>query len=219
MNIEGVGPALVQQLLDEELIKDVADLYYLAQDELIELDRMGEKSSQNVIDALTESKDNSLAQVLFGLGIRHVGSRVAEVLAQNYNHIDKIIETPEEELIEIDEIGSTIAQSIVAYFKQEQNLRIIEKLKEAGVNFTSEVIERNSSLDGKRFVLTGKLNQFTRKEAKGRIKELGGRVTSSVSSKTDYLVVGDNPGSKYDKAQELGIKILDETEFKKLIEE
>ncbi|WP_018249230.1 NAD-dependent DNA ligase LigA [Orenia marismortui] len=217
MNIEGVGPSLIQQLLDNDLIQDVADLYYLKKEELMNLDRMGEKSSQNVIAALEKSKDNSLAQLIFGLGIRHVGSRVGQVLAQNYKDIDAIAQADEEELSAINEIGPKIAQSIVSYFDQEQNLNIIKKLKEAGVNLESQTSNIEKTLEAKKIVVTGKLEDFTRKEAKTAITNLGGRVTSSVSKNTDYLVVGENPGSKYDKAQEIGVSILNEAEFKDLI--
>ena len=217
MNIDGIGPALVDQLLDEKLVEDVADLYYLEQEQLMALERMAEKSSQNVLDALENSKDNSLAQVLYGLGIRYVGSRVAQVLAQNFADIDQIIAAQREKLEAIDEIGPKIAEMIVTYFAEEQNLAIIEKLNEAGVNFESEVQEKEATLEGNKFVLTGSLDDFTRKEAKAAITKLGGRVTSSVSGATDYLVVGDNPGSKYDQAQELGTTILDEEDFKEMI--
>ncbi|WP_027339384.1 NAD-dependent DNA ligase LigA [Halonatronum saccharophilum] len=218
MNIEGVGPALIEQLLENKLISDIGDLYSLKKEELMNLDRMGEKSSQNVLDALKRSKDNSLAQVLFGLGIRHVGSRVAQVLAQNYDSIDKVAQAGEEELGEINEIGPKIAQSIVSYFSQEQNLKIIKKLKEAGVNLEPESLELSNTLEGKKFVVTGTLEEFTRKDAKEAITKLGGRVTSSVSKNTDYVVVGENPGSKYEKAQELGIEILDEKGFRDIID-
>ncbi|MCK8828369.1 NAD-dependent DNA ligase LigA [Natroniella acetigena] len=218
MNIEGVGPALIDQLLENDLVEDVADLYYLKQEQLAALERMGQKSSQNVIIAIEESKNNKLSRLLFGLGIRHVGSRVAQVLATNYQQLDQLITATVEELMEIDEIGPKIAQSIVAYFKQEQNLEIIEKLRQAGVNLEADFKQKEASLEGKKFVLTGKLADFTRSEAKGAITELGGRVTSSVSGQTDYLVVGDNPGSKYDKAQKLGVEILNEEDFKDLID-
>jgi DNA ligase (NAD+) len=218
MNIEGVGPALIDQLLTEELVTDVADLYYLEQEELMALDRMAEKSSQNVLSALENSKDNSLAQVIYGLGIRYVGSRVAQVLAQNFADIDEIIAADEEDLVGVDEIGPKIAEMVRTYFSEEQNLEIIEKLKAAGINFESEVQEREAALEGKKFVLTGSLDDFTRKEATAEITKLGGRVTSSISGATDYLVVGANPGSKYDQAQELETTILNEEEFKEIIE-
>ncbi|GAB6100006.1 NAD-dependent DNA ligase LigA [Halanaerocella petrolearia] len=218
MNIEGVGPALVEQLLDNNLVTDIADLYYLEKEELVELDRMGDKSSQNVLTALENSKDNTLQQVLYGLGIKYVGSRVAQVLAQNFSNIDEIIEANKEDLEKIPEVGPKIAQSIVTYFSQEQNLGIIAKLKETGVNFNSQVEEVEQKLEGKKFVLTGRLKDFTRQEAKETITDLGGRVTSSVSGATDYLIVGENPGSKYDQAQKLGTTILTEEEFKEKIE-
>ena len=217
LNIDGIGPALIDQLLEQDLVSDVADLYYLKQEDLIDLERMGEKSSQNVIDALENSKDNTLAQVLYGLGIRYVGSRVAQVLAQNFAGIDEIIAAIAEELEAIDEIGPKIAEMIVTYFSEEQNLEIIDKLKKAGLNFESQSNQQEAVLEGTKFVLTGSLDDFTRKEAKGKISQLGGRVTSSISGATDYLVVGSNPGSKYDKAQELGTTILTEEKFKEVI--
>ncbi len=217
MNIEGVGPALVEQLLAEDLVSDVADLYYLEKEELMQLDRMGDKSSQNVLDALEGSKDNGLAQVIYGLGIRFVGSRVGEVLARNFNQIDEIIAAGKEELVAIDEIGPKIAESIITYFEQERNLEIIDKLKQVGVNFTSQQETVEQTLADQRFVFTGSLDDFTRSEAKEAVASLGGRATSSVSGKTDYLVAGSNPGSKYDQAQELGVTILDEAEFKQLL--
>ena len=217
MNIDGVGPALVEQLLEKELVSDVADLYYLEKEQLVQLERMAEKSSQNVLEAIEDSKDNGLAQVLYGLGIRFVGSRVAEVLAQNFAHIDEIVGANKEELTAIDEIGPKIAESIVTYFEQKRNLEIIKKFKEAGVDFSSQQEIKEQSLADKKFVFTGALDDFTRSEAKEEITSRGGRVTSSVSGATDYLVVGDNPGSKYDKAQELGTEILEEEEFKELL--
>ncbi|GAB6138124.1 NAD-dependent DNA ligase LigA [Halanaerobaculum tunisiense] len=217
MNIEGVGPALVEQLLDQELVTNLADLYYLDQEDLVDLDRMGAKSSQNVLTALENSKDNSLQQVLYGLGIRYVGSRVAQILAEEFADLDQIIAASKEELEQIPEIGPQIAQSITTYFAQEQNLEMLEQLKQAGVNFTSQVEKSAQTLEGEKFVLTGKLEDFTRQEATEAITDLGGRVTSSVSGATDYLVVGENPGSKYDQAQEEGTTILNEEEFKRMI--
>ncbi|WP_408955629.1 NAD-dependent DNA ligase LigA [Natroniella sp. ANB-PHB2] len=219
MNIEGLGESLVKKLLENGLIADLADLYYLHQKELVELERMGQKSSQNLLDAIEKSKDNSLARLLFGLGIHHVGSEVARNLAENFSDLDEIMEATKKELMAIDGVGPKIAQSIVTYFSQQESLEIIKKLRQAGVNLESRQAEQDDLLEEKKFVLTGKLADFTRSEAKGVITELGGKVTSSVSGQTDYLVVGDNPGSKYQQAQDLGVEILSEEEFKEIIED
>ncbi|MCK8816065.1 NAD-dependent DNA ligase LigA [Natroniella sulfidigena] len=217
MNIEGLGESLVEKLLENGLIADLADLYYLDQKDLVELERMGQKSSQNLLDAIEKSKENSLSRLLFGLGIHHVGSEVARNLAKNFSNLDEIIEADQEELTAIDGVGPKIAQSIISYFSQQENLEIIKKLRQAGVNLEAKTVKQDDLLEGKKFVLTGKLADFTRAEAKREVTELGGRVTGSVSGQTDYLVVGENPGSKYDKAQKLGVEILSEEEFKNIV--
>ncbi len=218
MNIEGVGPALVEQLIANDLVANIADLYFLEQDDLIELERMGQKSSTNVIQAIAASKDNPLDKLIYGLGIRYVGGRVAQILTAEYDNIKELIAASEEELVEIDEVGPRIAQSINNYFAEEQNLKIIEQLRQAGVNLSkAESTTVEKTLADLRFVLTGALDSYTRKEASEIIEKRGGRVTSAVSGKTDYLLAGSNPGSKYDKAQELGVEILTEEEFEQII--
>ncbi|ADQ15253.1 NAD-dependent DNA ligase LigA [Halanaerobium hydrogeniformans] len=219
MNIEGVGPALVDQLLENDLIDDYGDLYFLKKHHLQNLERMGEKSSQNVIDAIKQSKDREFFRVIYALGIRHVGLGAARTLSDNYSSISQLMEASNEELEEIDEIGPVIADSIIDFFAEKQNRDLISRLRQAGINLSREnTEEKEKFLEGLKFVFTGSLNDFTRSEVKDLVEKAGGRSVSSVSSKTDYLVIGDNPGSKYQKAQELGIKILSESEFKELLE-
>jgi DNA ligase (NAD+) len=219
MNIEGIGPALIEQLLENNLIEDYADLYFLKQSHLKDLERMGEKSSQNVIEAIEASKEREFLRVLYALGIRHVGIGAARILAKNFDSIEKIKEASAEELEEINEIGPVIAESIVVFFQERHNRDILSRLKQAGIRLKKENHQENEKfLDGFKFVFTGSLNNYTRAEVKDLVEKAGGRAVSSVSSKTDYLVIGDNPGSKYDKAQELGVEILSEAEFKEMIE-
>lgn len=209
MDING-GPATASLLLEAGLIKDVGDFYYLTQEQLLGLERFREKSSQNLLASIEESKNKSLGQLLFALGIRHVGVRTGKLLADNLGSLDKIMEASVEEITGVPEIGAKMAESIKAFFAQEQNLRIIEKLKAAGVNMESKEQKKDTTLAGKTFVITGTLPDLSRKEAQGLIEERGGKVSSSVSKKTDYVVAGVEPGSKYEKAVSLGIAILDE---------
>ncbi len=221
MNIEGVGPALVDQLLENNLIEDYADLYFLKVDHLKQLERMGEKSADNVIEALENSKDQPFFRVLFALGIRHVGLGGARLLTDNYSSLDEIAGANREELESIDEIGPATAESIVNFFTEPQNKDLITRLKQAGVKLekdSSEEVEEAKFLADKRFVFTGSLQEYTRSEIKDIVEQAGGRATSTVSSKTDYLVVGENPGSKLAKAQELEVKILTEAEFKEMFD-
>jgi len=219
MDIEGLGPAIISQLLDNNIIKDSADLYYLQYDQLINLERMGDKSVNNLLNAIEESKQRDLDRLVFALGIRLVGSRAAQLIARHFKSLDKIMNARKEDFLVIDEIGEKIAESIVAFFKEEQNRKLVEKLKKAGVNTRlKEKQEQGQQLNGKTFVLTGTLEGYTREEAKSEIERRGGRVTGSVSKKTDYVIAGENPGSKLEKAKELGITILDEQEFKKLLQ-
>ena len=220
MNIDGVGPALIEQLLENNLIEDYADLYFLKKSHLKDLDRMGEKSSQNVIKAVEASKDREFFRALYALGIRHVGIGAARILAENFDSIEEIKETSAEELEAIDEIGPVIAESIVGFFQERHNRDLLTRLRQAGVRLEKEKNQENEKfLDGLKFVFTGSLNNYTRSEVKNLVEKAGGRAVSSVSSKTDYLVIGDNPGSKYDKAQKLGVEILNEADFTDLIEE
>lgn len=220
MDIAGVGPALVTALLVAGLVGDPADLYYLNKEDLLSLERIGEKSADNILRAIKDSKSNSVERLIFGLGIRYVGAKVARVLAEAFGHLDAFMEANQEELQQIPEIGPKVAHSIVEFFKQEQSRRIIEKLRRAGVNFeyTSGAVDMVASdLAGRTFVLTGKLSSMSRSDAKQLIERLGGKVTGSVSSKTDYLVVGEDPGSKLEKARQLGVPVLTEEEFLQLV--
>lgn len=222
MDIEGVGPALVNQLVARGLVKDPADLYYLRKEDLVALERMGEKSAENLLEALARSKERGLAPLIYALGIRYVGTRTAEILAEHYGSLAALARAGVEELTEIPEIGPKIAASIAAFFQEEQTKRVIEKLRRAGVKMEQEraaVPREELPLAGKQFVLTGTLSSLTRKEAEELVKKLGGRVASSVSRKTDYVVVGEDPGQKYEKARALGIPLLDEEAFLSLLGE
>ncbi len=219
MNIEGVGPALIEQLLANNLIEDYADLYFLKQAHLKDLERMGEKSSQNVIEAIEASKDREFFRVLYALGIRHVGIGAARILAENFASIEAVKEASAAELEAIDEIGPVIAASIVGFFQERHNRDLLSRLKQAGIRLEREDAQQEEKfLEGLKFVFTGSLNNYTRSEVKDLVEKAGGRAVSAVSSKTDYLVIGDNPGSKYDKAQELEVDIISEAEFKDIIE-
>ncbi len=216
MNIDGLGEKVISQLFREQLIKDVADIYTLTKQRLIELERMGEKSADNLIAAIEASKENSLERLLFGLGIRHVGAKAAKTLAQHFETIDKLTKATYDELVAINEIGAKMADAIVAYFTQEEVQELIHELKEYGVNLTYKgpklvsVENVDSVFAGKTVVLTGKLEQLSRNEAKAQIEALGGKVTGSVSKKTDLVVAGEEAGSKLTKANELEIEVWDE---------
>ena len=226
MDIDGVGEKLCQALfeagLDKKLkFEDAGDLYSLTKEQLMNLERMAEKSVSNVLNSIEGSKDRPLARVIFALGILHVGEEYAELLAKNFSSIDDLAKANQEELLSLPSIGPKIADSIVVFFRQEGNKRIIEKLRKAGVKLEREKAEEAKPeelpLAGLEFVLTGKLESLTRSEAEARIKALGGKAGSDVTKKTSYLIVGADPGSKLAKAQKLGIKALSETEFLKLL--
>jgi DNA ligase (NAD+) len=220
MDIGGVGEKLCTVLFQAGLVKDVADFYYLTREQLLGLERMADKSVTNVLNSIEKSKDRPLARVIFALGILHIGEETAELLASNFSSIDELAAATEEKLLSIPSIGPKIAESIVAFFRQKENRRIIEKLRKAGVSLAKKEVlveARELPLAGQEFVVTGRLEAFARSEAESRIKELGGAVGSSVTKKTTYLVVGADPGSKLDKARSLGTKLLTEEEFLKLI--
>ena len=220
MDIEGLGPSVISKLLNNKLIKDVADLYYLKFDDIYQLELFKEKSTMNLLNAIDTSRKRPLNRLIYALGIRFVGSHMADVLAKNYKSIDELSKASEDELLLIYEIGPHIAQSVVSFFKQSSNRKIIEKLKKADVTTKKEVIEKLPQLlEGKSLVITGKLISYTRDEIRELIKKLGGRISSSVSKKTDFVIVGENPGSKFEKAKKLDLKIINEEEFKKLIKE
>ncbi|MEE8423211.1 MAG: NAD-dependent DNA ligase LigA [Thermodesulfobacteriota bacterium] len=216
MNIEGLGEKQVAQLIKEGLIKDVSDLYYLDKEDILNLERFADKSAQNMIDAIESSKRTTLPKLIFALGIRQVGEHMALVLAEEFGSLENLIGADEERLLPIREIGPETAESIVAFFKQNKNIKVIKKLKEAGVHYPVER-KKEGRLSGKSFLFTGGLHEFSRDEASGLVQAEGGKVVSSVSKNLDYLVVGEKPGSKVDKAKKLGLKMISEEEFKKLL--
>lgn len=220
MDITGLGPAVIKQLVDTGLVHDVSDLYRLTTEQLKKLERFADKSAENLINAIAASKDNPLHRLVFALGIRHVGERAARILAEHFGDIRKIMDAGYEELVAIPEIGPKIAESIIAFMHEPQNRALIERLVQNGVNVVAEKTApeaQKSRLAGKTFVLTGTLASLKRDDAKKLIESLGGKVSSSVSKKTDYVVAGDNPGSKYDKAVQLGVNIIDERELLELL--
>lgn len=220
MDIEGMGPAVVEQLVDRGLIADPAGIYALEADTLAGLDRLAEKSAANLVNGIAASKIRPLSRLLFALGIRHVGSRLAEILAQRFGDMDALIAAPVEALEETEEVGPIVAASVRDFFDTPENVGLINRLREAGVNLREEDANADAPkpLAGKTFVVTGALARHSRDDAHDRIKRLGGKVASSVSKKTDYVVVGDAPGSKYEKAVALGLAILDEAAFEALLE-
>ena len=219
MDIDHMGPAVIEQLVESDRIKNFSDLYTLKQDEVAGLERLAEKSAQNLIDAIEKSKKAGLARLLFGLGVRHVGQRAASILAETFRSIKVLRETPYEDMESVMEIGPVIAESLKSFLDQKANVKDIEKLSSMGVVVEeSGAARKESALTGKQFVLTGTLLEFSRDEAKDKIELLGGRVTSSVSPKTDYVVAGKDAGSKLAKAKKLEITVLEEKEFQKLIE-
>ncbi len=217
MDIDGCGQAVLQSLIDADLVHSAADLYLLRASDVEELDRMGRKSADNLISAIERSKNNDLSRLLFAFGIRHIGQKAAKILSGALGSLDAVLEAKEEELTEIRDIGSIMAQSIVQWRSQEQSQHLIARLREVGVNFTGEKTVTGDLFAGKTIVLTGKLTVFTRKQATERIESLGGRASGSVSKKTDFVVAGENAGSKLKKAKELGIPVYTEQEFQALL--
>lgn len=214
MNIDGLGEKVVRQLYDAELIHDISDLYALKYDDLIELERMGDKKVTNLLGAIEASKDNDLSKVLTGLGIRFLGAKASTLIAEEFKDIDTIISKEEEDFIQIPEIGEKIAKSIVTYTHNPDFQKLIAKLKDYGVNMSEEVVSpETTTFEGMTFVLTGKMAQLTRNEAKAMIENAGGKVTGSVSKNTDVVVAGEDAGSKLEKAQSLDVTIWNENEF------
>ncbi|MBO6585709.1 MAG: NAD-dependent DNA ligase LigA [Gracilimonas sp.] len=220
MDIEGLGESVVDQLVSEGLIKTYADLYDLRKEQIVELDRMAEKSAQNLIDAIEKSKEQPFERVIYALGIRFVGKTVAKDLAKAFNTMEKLQSLSEEELTDVDSIGPRIAESVVDFFSNEKNRAIVQHLGEKGLQFEQEEEQLASNIfEGKKFVLTGSLPTYTRKEATDLIEKHGGKTASSVSGNTDYVLAGESAGSKLDKANQLGVPVLDETKFRELIGE
>ncbi|MFC1643506.1 NAD-dependent DNA ligase LigA, partial [Chlamydiota bacterium] len=219
MNIEGMGEALVEMLVDQNLVKDISDLYKLTIFDVAPLERMGSKSAQNLIDAIEKSKSNELKKMILGMGIRHVGAHGAEILAKKYRSIEKLMNSDVEEISSIHEIGPVMAHSIYNFFQNEENKKLIDRLEKIGLNMEEKGtgLEKKGHLTGKVFVLTGTLDSFSREEVGEIIKKNGGKTSSSVSKNTDYVLAGENPGSKLQKAKDLGIKIISEHEFINLI--
>lgn len=222
MDIEGLGDKIVELLFDNNLIQDFGDLYFLKADKIADLERMGEKSAENIIDAIEESKHRPLEKLIFALGIRFVGEGAAKLLAKQFKSLDTIMSASYDEIDAIDGIGEKTAESVIQYFGEKENLKVIDKLRNAGLNFEEEKKGNVGLIDerfkDKTFVFTGKLEHFSRDEAKEIAERRGANVTNTVSKNTDYLVAGDDPGSKYKKAKELNVKILSEQEFIKMLE-
>ena len=219
MDIDGLGEKIVDQLVDKRLLKDVADLYALKKEQVAALERMAEKSAQNLLEEIAASKKNSLARLNYALGIQFVGERTGQLLAEQFSSLEELAAAKQEELEQVPEVGPKVATSIVEFFSEPANRQLIKKLAKAGVHPTAEKREvKSDKLAGKTFVFTGTLANRTREEAGAMVQQHGGKLSGSVSNKTNYVVVGTDPGSKYDKAKELGVTILNESEFEKLLD-
>ena len=219
MNIDGMGESLVNQLIERGLVKNVADIYDLTKEKLLSLDRFGDKSAENILGEIKNSKDLPLERVIYGLGIRMVGERTAQFLAEHFGSMETLANAGVEELENVGEVGPKIAESIAEFFSIRANQELLKRLKKAELKLTSEKKERGTKLAGKTFVLTGTLAKYTRDEAKKMIEDAGGKVSGSVSKKTDYVVAGSDAGSKLDKAKELGVPVIDEKEMERLASE
>ncbi len=217
MDIEHLGPALIDQLIETGLVKNFADIYKLQKSELVGLERMAEKSADNVIEAIKESKTRPLWRLIAALGIRHIGGQSAQILAEYFGSLDALISADQEKLAAIDQIGPIMAKSIYEYFHDSGNLLVIEELREAGVTPERTKTKRSDKMRGKTIVITGTLENFTREQAEQAVRQMGAKTSSSVSKNTDFVLAGKNPGSKLDKARSLGVKIIDEEEFSKML--
>jgi len=217
MDIDGLGTKLVDQLVDRGLVTDIADLYNLSHETLASLERMAEKSAQNILDALEKSKTKPLARLLYGLGIRHVGEHLSEILEQEFGFLEALCRATEESLMAINEIGPEVAQSVVRYFRDPKNVEALRRLERAGLKIQEPSEPRQEKLQGMTFVFTGALATMERGKARSLVESLGGKTASSMSKRVDYLVVGEDPGSKLDQARELGIRIITEEEFNRMI--
>jgi len=217
MNIDRVGPKLLIQLLDRGLIKDASDLYRLKKEQLIELERMAERSAQNVLDSIEGSRRTTLDRLLYALGIRHVGGHIAELLAAHFRDVRAVMAASFEQIRDVEGIGPTIAESVALFFRQPQNAALVRNLLERGVRPAAPARAGPGPLTGKQVVITGSLSRFTRPQAEQLVRDRGGKIGGSISRKTDVLVVGEDPGSKLEKAKKLGVRTLTEAEFVKLL--
>jgi len=218
MDIQGLGESVVEQMVSKKMVKEFADIYYLKKEDLLKLELFKDKKTQNLLEAIENSKKQPLSRFIYALGIRHVGEKAAYVLAQKFGTLDKLMQAKKEDLDAIYEVGTVMAESIVDFFRQESTRELIKKLKSVNLNFKEGAVKKKKSpLTGKTVVFTGELISFKRPEAERLVRERGGNVASSVSKQTDWVVAGSNPGSKYDKAKKLGIKIIDEKEFSRLL--
>jgi len=218
MNIDGLGEKIVDQLVDKGIVKDVADLYSLKEDEVAGLERMAEKSAQNLLAEIAGSKKSSLARLIYALGIFSVGERTGQLLSEHFSSLEELAEASEEKLVMVNEVGPKVAAAIAEFFSEPANRTLIKKLNKTGVRPTAEKREiKSQKLAGKSFVFTGGLANRSREEAGEIVLQHGGKLSGSVSKKTDYVVVGSDPGSKYEKAKELGVKVLTEAEYEKLL--
>jgi DNA ligase (NAD+) len=218
MDIDGLGAKIVDRLVDEGIIGSVADLYRLTQEQLSPLEGFADKSARNMLEAIDKSKDRSLSRFIFALGIRHVGRHLADVLARQFDSINRLAQVGVDDLIGINEIGPEVAQRVAGFFANDKNNQLIRELIAQGVNVEQEKLEVEDVLKGGRVVFTGALSRLSRSEAQQLVERLGGRATSSVSRTTDYVVVGENPGSKLAEAERLGVRVISEDEFLKLVE-
>jgi DNA ligase (NAD+) len=212
-----MGDALVNQLVEAGMVKDVADIYALSEEKLLQLERMGKKSAQNILDEVENSKKLPLERVIYGLGIRFVGERTAQFLAEHFGSMEALMKASEEDLQQVNEIGPRVSAAICEFFSEPKNVALVERLRKAGLKFTGQKKQRGTALAGKTFVLTGTLAHYTRDEARKLIEDAGGKVAGSVSKKTDYVVAGAEAGSKLDKARELGVAVVDEKEMEDLV--
>ena len=217
MDIAGLGPGVVKQFADSGILNDVADLYSITPEDVSGLERQGDKSADNIVSAIADSKSRGLARLLFGLGIPLIGSRASKLIAEEFGSMDALMSATADEISAIPDIGDKMASSVCEYFSSERNIALIEKLKNAGLDMTEEKVEKTGIFNGKTVVLTGSLENYTRSEAKEIIESLGGKVSGSVSKKTDFVLAGEEAGSKLTKATELGIKVINEEEFINLV--
>ena len=218
MDIEGLGPAVLEQLHNAGLISNIVDLYKLDADKVKNLERIGEKSTSNMLTAIENSKANDLSKLIFAFGIRHIGSKAAKLISDHFKNIDAVLNASVEDFEKIEGFGTIMAVSAQKFFSLDDTVAMIEQLRDLGINLESNTMVKDARFSGKTFVLTGTLPTYTRSAAAEIIESYGGKVSSSVSKKTDYVLAGEEAGSKLDKANALGVTVIDETEFLKMIE-